>query len=124
MKKSRVIAIMAGLLCSACVAIPVASDSRYCAGGTCHEPRLVVGLFPTVGEAHLNRRATNRKPLTMTLRIFDYTLRPLAISAINLISLGIPTGLSLVLEPYEGWDDEQGPCRGAVIGYCKASRIR
>jgi hypothetical protein len=84
----------------------------------------VIGFFPAVGEAHLNHLATNGKPLTGGLRVADYSLRPLFIAGLNVLSLGFPTVTSWLLEPYEDWEPAPGRCGLALLGYCKAAKLR
>jgi hypothetical protein len=84
---------------------------------------LVIGFFPSVGEAHLNGLATNGKPLTGGLRAADYSLRPLFIAGVNVLSLGFPTVAAWLLEPYEDYDPAPGRCALALLGYCKAAKL-
>jgi hypothetical protein len=93
------------------------------ASGPCQR-HLVIGLFPAIGEAHLNDLATNGKPLTGWLRTADYSLRPLFIVGVNALSLGFPTLTSWLLEPYDDWDPAPGSCSMALLGYCKAAKLR
>ena len=115
------------LAAAGCVAIPL--EGKGTPTGACGrkgEPcrrELVVGLFPTIGEAHLNDLATNGKPLTPGLYVADYTLRPLFIMAVNVISLGVPTLSSWLLEPYEDYDSDAGHCSMALLGYCKSAQL-
>ena len=108
-----------------CVAIPLeGKPTRYCGrGGTPCQTRLVLGLFPAIGEAHMNDLATNGKPITLGLWLADYTLRPLYIAGINALSLGVPTATSWLLEPYENWDTDFGRCGMALLGYCKSAKL-
>jgi len=112
-------ALCAALLTSGCLAVPLgrrpAEKSRR---------HLVVGLFPAIGEAHLNHRATNGEALSLGLRVADYTLRPLYIAAVNFVTLGFPTLTAWLLEPYEAWSPSVGPCRNALLGFCKAAKRR
>lgn len=96
--------------------------ARDQATADCKRDSLTIGFFPTVGEFHQNGRATNGRELTVPWRIADYTLRPLAISAINVVSLGLPTATALVLEVYEDYSMKAGPCSRSIIGYCKGVR--
>jgi hypothetical protein len=108
---------LAALAAQACVAVPL---GRQPADPS--QRHLVVGLFPAIGEAHLNDKASNGAPLTPGLRAADYTLRPLYIAALNLLSLGFPTLASWLLEPYEDWSPRVGRCDLALLGYCKSAR--
>jgi hypothetical protein len=112
------------LVAAGCAAFPVEdSPSGRCGrrSQTCRAT-LVVGFFPSIGEAHLNGLATNGKPLTPGLRVMDFTLRPLFIAGVNVLSLGFPTVASWLLEPYEGWDMAPGRCGMSLLGYCKAGK--
>src|SRR5262245_17066251 len=95
-----------------CVAIPLESaPSRKCENNSVPcQKHLVVGLFPGVGEAHLNHRATNGKPLSTGLRLLDYSLWPVSTVAVNFITLGFPTVIGFLLEPYEEFDSLPGAC--------------
>ena len=117
-----------------CVSVPVGpppSDdcerrghpARADAGDYCTRNSLTIGFFPTIGESHQNGLATNGRTLTARWRLADYTLRPLAISGINVLSLGLPTGTALALEIYEEYSMKAGPCARAVLGYCKGVRL-
>jgi hypothetical protein len=126
--------LAAFLLCAAgCASIPVESGAvsrcrawgRESAGeGFPCQHRLVIGFFPAIGEAHLNRLATNGKPLSGGLRAADYTLRPLYVVALNALSLGFPTARAWLLEPYDEWDPAPAACGLALLGYCKTGMIR
>jgi hypothetical protein len=105
------------LLGLGCASIPLGEQP-----GKRTRRQLVVGFFPGIGEAHLNERATNGDPLTPGLRAADYTLRPLYIAAVNLLSLGFPTVASWLLEPYEDWSPQAGACGHALLGYCKSAK--
>lgn len=124
--------LAASVVALGCAAIPLeATPSGSCrAWGAAGQPnsgpcqrRLVIGLFPAIGEAHLNDLATNGKPLTGGLRAADYSLRPLFIIAVNALSLGFPTVTSWLLEPYEDYDPAPGRCGMALLGYCKAAKL-
>jgi hypothetical protein len=121
----KLIVISLSLVGLGCVAIPLESTpSRKCGGSDVPcQKRLVLGLFPGIGEAHLNDRATNGKPLSVGLRLADYSLRPLFIAAVNIISLGFPTLTGWLLEPYEEFDSRGGACEMALLGYCKAGKL-
>src|SRR5262245_14942642 len=108
-----------------CVAIPLESaPSRRCDNNSVPcQKQLVVGLFPGIGEAHLNNRATNGKPLSVGLRLADYSLMPLFLAAVNFISFGFPTVTGWLLEPYEEFDTRDGACENALLGYCKAGKL-
>jgi hypothetical protein len=82
-----------------------------------------VGLFPGIGEAHLNGLAGNRDTLTTGLWIADYSLRPLFITLVNALELGLPTLADWLLEPYSGYDPAPGTCEMSLLGYCKSARL-
>jgi hypothetical protein len=120
--------LLFSLALAGCIAIPLEGKSTPTgACGRQGEPcqrELVMGLFPAIGEAHLNDVATNGKPLTPGLYAADYTLRPLFIMAVNVISLGFPTLTSWLLEPYEDYDSDAGHCSMALLGYCKSAKLQ
>jgi hypothetical protein len=105
------------LLALGCASIPLGEEP-----GKRARRQIVVGLFPGIGEAHLNDRASNGDPLTPGLRAADYTLRPLYVAAVNVLSLGFPTVASWLLEPYEDWSPQTGPCGHALLGFCKSAK--
>ena len=113
----RIVAAVCALLALGCFSAPLGEQP-----GESARRYLVVGLFPGIGEAHLKDRATNGDPLTPGLRAADYTLRPLYIAAVNVLSLGFPTLASWLLEPYEDWSPHAGPCRHALLGFCKSAK--
>ena len=131
----RTASLFLAVLSAGCVSIPMEAppDLATCeirphlgVGGSvdaCERKTLTVGFFPRVGEVHQNRLATNGRPLTAGLRVADYTLRPLAIIAQNVLSLGIRTGLSLLTEVYSNYATSPGACGAALIGYCKGVKL-
>ncbi|MCP4005156.1 MAG: hypothetical protein GY725_13260 [bacterium] len=99
-----------------------APGGRYPDPEYCGQRHLVVGLFPTVGEHHLNDLSTKGMPLTPMRRAIDYTVFPVVISILNLTGFGLPSLYALIYEGFEEYHPSPGACSMSLLGFCKAQK--
>ncbi len=124
---------LASALCTGCASIPMeAAPEEGCndapAPGEraprpeyCEQAHLVIGLFPSVGEFHLNEVSTKGMRLTPMRRWLDYTVVPGIIAYQNIGSLFMPTAYGFYHEPWTDYDQYPGACEGVLFGFCKAA---